>query len=59
MDVNVIRVFCMKCFLQIEQNTKRKNIERKVGEDGNKCDRCKFNCSVLAKTKKYNAGIHE
>jgi hypothetical protein len=51
MGENVIRVFYMKCFLQIEQNTKRKNIEKKVGEDGNKCDRCKFNCSVLAKTK--------
>ena len=48
---------CDSCFLYEVPPTNRakhkekKHRGKKVGEDGNKCDRCKFNCSVLAKTK--------
>ena len=53
MDVNLISdlYFLYEVLPTIRAKHKEKNREKKVGEDGNKCDRCKLNCSVLAKTK--------
>ena len=56
MDVNLISdlYFLYEVLPTIRAKHKEKNREKKVGEDGNKCSRCKFNCSVLAKTNKNN-----